>query len=306
MPVTQIVVNSVIRGSELALLAIGVTMIFNILKFANFAHGEFALLGAYFALFFSVTLGLNLYLAALISIVLTGLVGVYTNEFIFKRLRGMGGLTLMIAAMGLSIALRNGVRTVWGADPKRYQIGLGKCFSFWGGRVTSTQLLIMVISGLSMLAFHLLLHRTKFGKAMRATSDNIPLALASGINVEKVIVGVWFICTSLAAIGGILIGMDTLLWPEMGFGILLPVFCAAILGGIGNPYGAVLGAMVLGFVEHFGLFVNWTNVISLGGIFNIQREIYIPTGYKYAISFGVLIAVLIFRPSGILKGQKGD
>jgi len=306
MPFSQIIFNSIIRGSQLGLLAIGVTMIFAILRFANFAHGEFAVVGAYLAFFFSVTLKFNFFVAAVLAVGLTGLIGVLSDHLIFKRIREAGGLVLLIAAMGLSIALRHIVSAVWGPDPLSYTRPMGKIYGFLGARITSTQLLIIVIAGAAVFSFHLLLHQTRLGKAMRALSDNSSLAEARGIDVEKIIRWVWFICASYAGLGGILIAWETLLWPELGFQILLPVFCAAILGGIGNVYGALIGAMVLGFAENIGLYFDWSRMIGLFGLLDMNRTLQIPTGYKYAITFAILVIVLIFLPTGILKGQKGD
>jgi branched-subunit amino acid ABC-type transport system permease component len=276
------------------------------LRFANFAHGEFALLGAYLTYFFRVSLNLNMVIAALLGIAITGLIGVLSNKLIFKRLRSAGGFILLIAAMGLSIALKNIVGAIWGMDPRSYPIPMPRIYNLVGIRITSTQLLIIIVTGTAMFVFHLLLHRTKLGKAMRATSDNLSLAEASGINVERVITYVWFMCCCFAALGGILIAMETLLWPEMGTQILLSIFAAAILGGIGNIYGAILGAFIIGLAENVGLFLNWAPLLNLGGILELSGSLYIPTGYKSAISFAILIGVLILRPTGILKGQKGD
>ena len=155
-----------------------------------------------------------------------------------------------------------------------------------------------------MFALHLLLHRTKLGKAMRASSDNPELAQASGIGTERIITYVWFIAISFASLGGILIGMETYILPYMGFAIIVPVFCATIMGGIGNPYGAMLGALVLGFAENFGLYINFGKIINLGGTFNLSNDLFIPTGYKSAISFVMLILVLLIRPRGILGKKK--
>lgn len=306
MPFSQIIVNSIIRGSQLGLLALGVTMIFAVLRFANFAHGEFAVVGAYLALLFSSTLGLPLLPAAIIAAGLTGLLAVCSDHLIFKKIRKAPGLVLLIAAMGLSILLRNVVSGIWGPDPLSYEKALGKTFAIFGARITSTQIMILAVAVAAMVSFHILLHKTKLGKAMRALSDNTSLAQARGINVENIIRWVWFICGCYAGLGGILIALETLLWPELGFNILLAVFCAAILGGIGNVYGAVIGAMVLGFVENLGLFIDWSNLFSLFGLVEAGTFFQIPTGYKPAIAFITLVIVLIFRPTGILKGQKGD
>ncbi|MBW2122928.1 MAG: branched-chain amino acid ABC transporter permease, partial [Deltaproteobacteria bacterium] len=194
MPFTQIILNSIIRGSQLGLLAIGVTMIFAILRFANFAHGEFAVVGAYLAFLLSVTLGLNFFAAVVLAMGLTGAIGVLSDQLIFRRLREAGGLILLIASMGLSITLRHVVSAVWGTDPLSYRGALGKTYTFMGARITSTQLLILLVAGVAVFSFHLLLHKTRLGKAMRALSDNSSLAQARGIDVEKIIKWVWFIC----------------------------------------------------------------------------------------------------------------
>ena len=135
---------------------------------------------------------------------------------------------------------------------------------------------------------------------MRDVSDNRSVAQAAGIDTENIIKWVWFIGNFFAAIGGTLIGLNTQIYPHMGFDIILPVFCTVVLGGIGNPYGAMLGALILGFVENFGLYFNWANIINFGGIFNFVGKIYVPTGYKPAISFAILIITLLIRPLGIL------
>ena len=306
MPFTQIILNSIIRGSQLGLLAIGVTMIFGILRFANFAHGEFAVVGAYLAFFFSVTLKFNFFAAAVLAMGLTGLIGVLSDQLIFRRLRETGGLILLIASMGLSITLRHIVSAIWGTAPLSYEGVLGKIYTFLGARITSTQVLILLVAGVAVFSFHILLHKTRLGKAMRALSDNSSLAQARGIDVERIIKWVWFICACYAGLGGILIAWETLLWPELGFQILLSVFCAAILGGIGNVYGALVGAMLLGFAENVGLFFDWSKIIGFFGVFEIGRAIQIPTGYKYGITFAILVITLIFMPTGILEGQKGD
>ncbi len=304
MPVAQVIINSIIRASELSLIAIGLTLVYDLLKFANFAHTEYAVVGVYLALIFNVNLGLNIIWAVLISAIFTGFIAICIDRMIFRRMRGAGRVILMVTSFGLGIALRNTIRAIWGPTPRSYAIALQKPISFLGVRITPVQIWIIATAVVFMVVFHLLLHKTKLGKAMRASSDNPSLAQASGIATEGVILWVWFIATSFAAVGGILIALETYLLPHMGFAIIIPVFCATILGGIGNPYGAMLGALALGFAENFGLYLNFANIINLGGLFDFLKEMHIPTGYRDAISFGILIAILLTKPSGIL-GRKG-
>jgi len=245
MPVSQVIINSIIRASELSLIALGLTLVYDLLKFANFAHTEYAVVGVYLAFIFNVNLGLNIFAAVLLSAVFTGFIALCIDRMVFRRMRDAGRVILMVTSFGLGIALRNGIRAIWGPTPRSYTIALQKPIYFLGIRITPVQIWIIATAVIFMVAFHLLLHKTKLGKAMRASSDNPALAQASGIATEGVILWVWFIATSFAAVGGILIALETYLLPHMGFAIIIPVFCATILGGIGNPYGAMLGALAL-------------------------------------------------------------
>jgi branched-subunit amino acid ABC-type transport system permease component len=209
----------------------------------------------------------------------------------------------MIASFGLGIAMRESIRAMWGASPHFYSLPLQRPLHVLGSAVTPIQLWIIMAALLCVLGFHFLLNKTKLGIAMRATADNPRLAEASGINTEYIIRVVWFIGCAFAALGGILIGMETQIHPNMGFAIIIPVFCAAILGGIGNPYGAVLGAFVVAFAQNVGLSINWA---PLGSLFSLTEQNYlsIPTGYKEAIPFVLLILILLSRPQGLLGGKK--
>ncbi len=304
MEIVQVLVNSLITAAELGLLAVGLTMIYDILKFANFAHTEFAALGAYLAFLFNVAFGFNIFLAVILGALLTGMIAIGLDQAIFKRLRGAGAVTLMVTSFGLSIALRNVVRAAWGPAPRNYALALQKPLIVGGVRFTPLHIVIVVTALIFMFSLYLLLNRTRLGKAMRATSDNPELAQASGIATEKIIIWVWFIGAALAAVGGSLIGLETYLKPIMGFAIIIPVFSATILGGLGNPYGALLGALVVGLAENFGLYFNFANLVNLGGLFHFVDKWYIPSGYKAAISFSILIAILLIQPRGILGRRK--
>jgi branched-subunit amino acid ABC-type transport system permease component len=304
MAFTQVLINSIVRASELALLSLGLTMVYDIMRFANFAHTEYAVIGVYLALFLNVNLGLPILAAAIIASVVTGLFSIFIDKTVFKKLRDYSGIIVMVTSLGLAIAFRNTIRAIWGATARNYSIPLQKPIVTEFFRITPLQIWIILVGLSAMVIFHLLLHQTKLGKAMRATSDNPELSEASGIDIEKIITYVWFIAITFASLGGILIGMETYILPYMGFAIIIPVFCATIMGGIGNPYGAMLGALVLGFAENFGLYINFGKIFSLGGIFNWNKDLFIPTGYKPAVSFVILIVVLLIKPRGILGKKK--
>jgi branched-subunit amino acid ABC-type transport system permease component len=298
----QVVVDSLIRTAELSLLAVGLTMVYGLLRFANFAHIEFATLGAYLALFFSTTLGAPLVVAGLAAIALCGGAGVATDRAIFSRLRTASPILLMIASFGLSIVIREGIRAAWGPSGFFYELGVLPPLRFLGLTITPTQILVVVTAAVAMLAFYALLTWTRLGITMRATADNAALSQASGVNSDRVIAIVWFIGTGFAALGGVLIAVNTQLKPDIGVGLAIEVFAAAIVGGIGNPYGAMLGAALVGFAENVGLAINWAPLLSAIGL-DAGEFAFIPTSYKAAVAFTILIATLLIRPRGLL-GQR--
>ena len=304
MTIIQVLLNSLVRASELALLSLGLTIVYDILKFANFAHTEYAVIAVYIAFFLNVNLGIPIVPAGIIASIATGIFSILIDKTVFKRLRGYSGIIVMVTSMGLAIAFRNTIRAIWGASAQNFSVALEKPLITRYFRITPLQVWIILIGLFAMVAFHLLLHHTRLGKAMRAASDNPELAQASGIDIEKIITYIWFISITFASLGGILIGMETFIIPYMGFAIIIPVFCATIMGGIGNPYGAMLGALVLALAENFGLYINFGKILSLGSILDFHKDLFIPTSYKPAISFVMLIFVLLIRPRGILGKKK--
>ncbi len=295
----QVILDSLIRASELSLLAVGLTMVYSVLRFPNFAHVEFATVGAYVALFLSAGVGINLVAAAGVAIAFTGVIGIACDRLIFSRLRKSAPVMLMITSFALGIAMRETVRAIWGPSPFFFKIGVLRPWEVAGVRITPFQLAIILAAVVAMLAFHLLLTRTTLGVTMRATADNAELSQASGIHTERVIRAIWFIGSSFAALGGVLIGLNTQLKPDMGFGLVIEVFCAAIVGGIGHPYGAMLGAVLVGLAENVGLAINWAPLFESLGL-TAKAYVFIPTGYKAAIPFSLLIITLLLRPRGIL------
>jgi branched-subunit amino acid ABC-type transport system permease component len=304
MEILQVIINSIVRASELTLLSLGLTMVYDILKFTNLAHTDFAVIGVYLAFFLNVTLGVPIVPATVLASLGTGVLMVLADKVIFKPLRNAGAIILMVASLGLGIAVRNGIRAVYGATARNFTVPLQRPLVTEYFRITPLQIWIILAGVIGVVLFHLLLHHTKFGKSMRAASDNPELAQASGIATEKIVIYVWFIAAAFASLGSILIGLETFIKPYMGFIIIVPVFCATIVGGIGNPYGAMLGALLLGLVENFSLYINFGKLLSLGGLLPFAENLFVPTGYKAAISFIILILVLLIRPRGILGKKK--
>jgi neutral amino acid transport system permease protein len=279
----QLVVNGLVMGSILALAAIGLSMMYSILNFANFAHGDFLALGAYLTFVFSAILGIHLILAGAIAVVITALVAVCCDYVIWKPMRnkGAGSVTLIIISIGLALFLRNLIIFLWGPDIKRYDLPVKPGIELGSVVITQNQIVVIIVAIICMFSIHYLLKKTTIGKAMRALSDNIDLAKASGIDVDRVIRYTWAIGMALAAVGGILYGLITNINPNMGWFMLLPMFAAVILGGIGSPYGAMLGGIIIGLAQELSTAI-------------------LPTEYKLAVAFVILIAVLFVRPRGIL------
>lgn len=262
-------------------------MVYGILKFINFAHGEIFMVGSYLGFFFAVMLGMNIYLAAILSILLTALLGIVIEKIAYKPLRYSPRLIPLITAIGISFFLQGLVLLLFGSDIKTYRTkAIPESYSILGANVTGIQLIIIAATVILMLLLCWFIKRTKLGKAMRATADNYDVAAIIGINIDKVISATFAIGSALAAVAGILVGIERNLQPTMGIPIGIAAFAASVVGGIGNIWGAVLGGFLIGFAENFGI---W----------------FIPSGYKDAIAFLILVFMLLFRPTGIL-GQKQE
>lgn len=300
----QLFFNILTRAAELGLIAIGLTMVYDLLRFASFAHTEFAMVGAYLAYFFKVGLGMNFVVSAFLAVVCTGLLGVVMDRAIFRRLRGRQAATLMVASIGLAIVLRSAVTAIWGGNAKDLGLGVQESLIILGARITPTRIWVVLTALVGMTLFHLFLHFTPMGKAIRATSDNKNLAEASGINSDRIVMYMWFIACAFAGIGGILLGIETQLQPTMGQAIMLSIFAVAILGGIGNVYGAMVGALLFAAAENIGLALNFGSLLRTMGHIQIG-DLQIPVEYKPAIAFLTLILVLLFRPRGVLGRKEG-
>lgn len=283
--VVQLLIYGIVLGSIFSLGAIGVSMVYTVLGFANFAHGDMMTIGAYFGYFAIVTLGLPLPLGFLAAIVGTAALAVAIDRIIYRNLRSATPTIMLISTIGVSFMLQAVAQVVWGPDNKVYQSGIVLPYKFFGFRIEPIEVTIIAGSIVLVILLHLFLHRTKIGKAMRAMSDNMNLARVTGINTELVIVWTWIIVGILAGTAGFFLAADTQLNPRVGFHVLLEVFAAAILGGIGNPYGSIIGGLVIGVVSELSTIV-------------------INPGYEPAVGFVIMIVMLIVRPYGILGGKR--
>lgn len=303
MNVLQVFINSIVTAAELGIIAIGLTLTFSILRFANFAHVSTAVMGGYLAFVLNADLALPFWLSVVIAVPAMGLVGMAMDRLFFRVFRNQSDVTPMIASLGLSIAIRHGIQAIWGPQHVRYELEIQPGLRVLDAFITEPQIGILFIVVVSMLGFHLLLTRTPIGKAMRATATNPELAQASSIDTEKVILFVWFIGTAFAALGGILVGWDTQLDPYLGYNLVIPVFCVVLIGGIGSIYGTILGALIIGFAQNFGVSVDLAPILNLFGLLDWVDQVRLPVAYKPAIVYAAVILVLLLRPTGLARRE---
>ncbi len=283
----QFLANGIILGSIIALTAIGLSLVYGILNLPNFAHGDYLTLGAYLAFFFSASMGLHLLPAAFAAMILAAIFGVALDRIVWRPMRKKkaGLVTLLITSMGVAFALRYTIQILWGSRIKTYGVPIQEGISIFGAKVTPVQILIVIFAFTLVFLVHYLLQYTKTGKAMRALADNLDLARISGIDVDRVIIITWILSSALAAAGGIMLGLDTHLRPVMGWNLLIVIFAAVILGGVGNPYGALAGGMIVAMSQELSV-------------------MFLPVQYKPAVGFAILIAILLYKPQGLFRGAR--
>lgn len=288
----QQLINGLTVGSVYALIALGYTMVYGILGLINFAHGEIYMIGAYLGVIFfgmftilgltAKSLTLSILLTFILSIIYSSAYGYTVEKLAYKPLRHASRLSPLITALGVSIFLQNYVMISQGAKDKVFPSILSGGIRIGNSTVSYTQIFIMITSVVLMVLLHLFVTKTKLGTAVRATAQDKKMASLLGINVDSVISATFIIGSCLAAAGGMMIAMHYgLINFYMGYVAGLKAFTAAVLGGIGNIPGAMLGGIVLGLVESFG-----------AG--------YLSAEYKDVFAFAILILVLIFKPSGLL------
>jgi branched-subunit amino acid ABC-type transport system permease component len=278
--VAQLLVNGVVGGLLLALPALALSLSFSVLRFANYAIGSYLTCGAYVVYIGNVVLGMPLWLAAGAGAILFACFAIVIDWLAYRPLRDRSGVTLLVASMGVSIALENAVRFFSGNSPRAYDIAVARPIRFGEVRVNHEQLTILVTVICSLAAVWIIFRFTRLGRMMRAVADNPDLAAARGIKRSRVVAFVWFITGVLTALSGVLIGLDTNIEPQMGWTYVLPVFTAAILGGIANPMAAVAGAVILGVAEEAATLI-------------------MPIHYRMVVTFLVMAALLLVRPWGL-------
>jgi branched-chain amino acid transport system permease protein len=299
----QLIADGLVVGSVIALGAVGLTLTYSILRFANFGQGEFMTWGAYLAvsaLTFVLAMtgggvmepmgpfsfGWQLIVAMVLAAVLTAVLALVVDWLLFRRLRRGNAITLVIASFGAALALRNLVQFLYGTLPEYYTreiqiaIRLVPRDVMGGLRVTPDQMLVIGLTIGLMVALQLLLTRTTLGRAMRATAMNPALARVAGVDTDAVVRATWVIGAALAAVAGVFAGIVGQIRPMLGFDLLLPLFAAAILGGIGSVRGAVAGGYIVGLAESLS--------VPLVG-----------AEYRAATAFVVLIGILLVRPTGL-------
>ncbi len=280
----QLLVFGIVFGSILTLGAIGVSLIFGILRFAHFAHGDMMTVGAYFALIFVAQIGWPIYLALPAAMIGAALLAILIDQTVYRRLRRTAPVILLISSFGMALLLRAAAQLIWGTDNQVYQPGINVPYVVFDIRIKPDHLVIVGASVILVFAFHLFLKMTRMGKAMRAMSDNVDLARVSGIDSERVVIWTWVIGGSLAAAAGVLLALDTRLNPQLGWNVLLPIFAATIVGGIGRVYGAIAGGMFIGIATE------------------LSTAVLLPA-YKPAVAFTLMVLVLILRPRGLVRGM---
>lgn len=297
--IVQTTVNGLASGSIFALGAIGLSLVYGILKLVNFAHGDFMTLGGYTAFVVVASAGLSLVVGIVAAMALVAVFSLLLERGIWRpmRARGAGIMQLLLMSLGLAFVLRNLIQVFWRADRRDLLSDDGELvllplvdgaaitpFDTW--RVTDDinigyiKIMVIIGAGIALAAVALMLRFTTLGKTMRALSDSVELAEISGIDTRRVIMWTWILAGALAGLAGVFAAVFTSLTPSTGWLLLLGIFAAVVLGGIGNAYGALIGGLALGLVQE------WSTM-------------FIEPTWKEAVGFGVLIIVLLIRPQGI-------
>lgn len=280
-PLAQAILNGLMTGALIAAPAVGFTTVFAVLRYPSFAIAGHATLGAFAGWYVNTRFGAGVALTVLAGFAFAALVGGSIENGALKRLRGAGALTVAIGSIALNLMLENAVRFGFGNDLRGYDLPLAPDMRIAGLRVGAQQIQTLAFAAAIMVAVFLFLRFTRFGRAMRAVADNPDLARLKGVDPDRIALAALMLGAGLAGAGGVLIGLDTSIDPLTGFRVLLSVFAAAVLGGLGSIPGAVVGALALGVAEELALLV-------------------LPATYRTGVGFLAILLMLTFRPRGLL------
>ncbi|WP_108659127.1 branched-chain amino acid ABC transporter permease [Acuticoccus kandeliae] len=291
----QLLINAAIYAAEIAVIATGLALTFSILRFANFAHVQFAIVGGYFSYAFA-AMGLWLPFAILLSAIVVGFGAIGIHRLVFRPLADLAPEGKMIVSWGVALVLRSTIAAVFGGaslffevQPQYYVVG--------DAIISSLDIAVIVTAIVAMIVLHIVLFRTTLGTALRALADNRDLAETRGMKSERLVAVMWFIAGAFAALGGTLFALQARLQPDMDLLILLPVFASVTLFGLGSIYGAVAGAVILSFAQNIAIGVD------LGGLFG-DVSWFLPTQFRDAIAVGAMMLVLVLRPRAGISGAR--
>lgn len=288
----QFVVDSLLRAGDLMLVTLGLSTVYALVRFPNLAQPEYATVGAFLGLLFS-ALGWPLWISGLAAAALTGAGAVVLHRLIFARLLRVGPAIAMIGSLAVAMILRALVQAIAGTRSMRFDLPIETPHLLWDAGVTTTQIAILALTAGVVAAFFVVLYRTGLGSAMRAVAAQPALARASGVDADRVVDVICFLGGAFAATGGILLAAGSQVHHNLGQDLLLPVFSAAIVGGLGSPLGAVAGSLLLAAVETVVTNVNFGWVLG-------QPLAFVPIAYGPAAGFLLLVLTLVTRPRGLL------
>jgi len=278
-------VSALVTAAVWSLPAAGVSLIYAVMRYPNFAVAEFMTAGTFMCLAVSSATALPFWASAAVAVLLAGVLAAAVDQAVFRQVRAAGVLPPILLSLGLMLLLQNTVRFLWGNEVRQFDTPLQRPWNVAGLTATPSQVAIILIAPSVLLALWGLLRWSRLGRDIRAVANNPELALASGVEPERVYMLVLFLAGALAALGGILLGLEASITPLLGWHTLIPIFAVAILGGLGNLFGTYLSALLLALVSEYSL-------------------LFLPASYKAGLAFLVLAIVLLVRPQGLLRGER--
>jgi len=285
----QLIVNGLVEGSVYALGAAGISLVFGALRIVNFAQVDYLTFGAFAAILANQGWGADMVFSTLFALAATAALALLIEFVLWRpmRRRGAKTMSLFITSIGLAFILRGSILFAAGSGEREYRVNVFQAYSIGGIRVSESQLIAVAVALSAIVATAVVLARTDFGRAIRGLADSVELASVAGVDVDRMVIYIWILVGALAGLAGVLAGLiQSSFDANLGFNLLLPLFAAVIIGGVGSPFGALLGGLALGLIQEVS---TWSGF--LGGVNPV---------WKPATAFAVLVAVLLWRPQGLL------